>query len=259
MEMKSSATSPQKLVAYFIACLVPSLAGPGAGVLSQTTAPTTPWPPTQPDKAGDENRRADGRHPDFEKLPRITRTHRGLPGDPLNVAVAATQDQLIRAMLKADWLPADPTTLRSSLRIVADTVFRRPYPTAPVSNLYLWQRKEDLAFEQPVGKGPRRRHHVRFWKSLEVAEDGRPLWVGSATLDTRVELSRRTGLITHRIGPAVDLERDKLLEDLRRAGEVERLAWIDGFQEKLRGRNGGGDRYYTDGRLAVGVLVRTDP
>jgi hypothetical protein len=149
--------------------------------------------------------------------------------------------------------------LRSSLRTVADTVFRRPYPTAPVSNLYLWQRKEDLAFEQPVGKDPRSRHHGRFWVSEQVAEGGRPLWVGSATLDTRVEFSHRTGLITHRIGPAVDWERDKLLEDLRRAGEVERSSWIDQFQEKLEGRNGGGDRYFTDGRLAVGVLVPAGP
>jgi hypothetical protein len=161
-------------------------------------------------------------------------------------------------MTKAGWLPADRITLRSSLRIVASTVFHRSYPTAPVSKLYVWGRKEDLAFEQSVGKGPRRRHHVRFWMSQEVDEGGRPLWVGAATYDTRVAISRTTGLITHRISPAVDLERDKLLGDLRRAGTIQSTYWIDRFQEKLEGRNGGGDPYYTDGRLAVGVLVPTD-
>jgi hypothetical protein len=245
------------VVAPFLACLVLSLAGPGAGVLSQATDPTAPRPPTRPAQAENENGSVGGVRLAFEGWPRVTHTHTGLPGDPLNIALAATRGQLIEAMAKAGWLPAAPTTLRSSLRIAADTVFRRPYPTAPVSNLYLWRRKEDLAFEQSVGQDPRSRHHVRFWMSGEVAEDGRPLWIGSATLDTRVELSHRTGLVTHRIGPAVDLERDKLLGDLRRAGEVERLDWIDKFQKKLEGRNGGGDPYHTDGRLAVGVLVPT--
>ena len=256
--MGSSTTRHRKLFASFLAYLVLSLVGPGAAVLSQTAAPATLQPPTPPAQAENENRKANNRPLAFEEWPQITHTHTGLPGDPLNIILAATQDQLVKAMAKAGWLPADPTNLRSSLRIAADIVFRRPYPTAPVSNLYLWQRKQDLAFEQSVGKDPRRRHHVRFWKSEEVAEDRRPLWIGGATLDTGVELSYRAGLITHHIGPAVDLERDKLLEDLRQAGEIERCYWIDKFHEKLEGRNGGGDPYYTDGKLAVGVLVPTD-
>jgi hypothetical protein len=201
---------------------------------------------------------ANGRYGAFAELPRISHTLAGIPGDPLNVVLATTETQLIKAMTKSGWRPADPITLSSSLRIVADTVFRQPYPTAPVSNLYLWKRKEDLAFEQSIGNDPRMRHHVRFWMSKDVNEDGRHLWIGAATLDTRIELSRRTGLITHRIGPAVDLERDKLVEDLRRVGEIKESYWIDRFHEKMEGRNGGGDPYHTDGRLAVGVLVATN-
>ena len=40
-------------------------------------------------------------------------------------------------MLAAGWLPADPITLRSSLRIAAGTVLRRSYDTAPMSNLFV--------------------------------------------------------------------------------------------------------------------------
>src|SRR5262249_40195466 len=159
---------------------------------------------------------------------------------------------------RAGWLPADPITFSSSMRIAASTIFHRPYPSAPVSNLYIGKRKQDLAFEQLVGKDARRRHHVRFWLSGEVAADGRPLWLGAATFDTRVEISRTTGLLTHRIAPEVDVERDKLVNDLRKAGTIEYSYWMDRFQEKTKGRNGGGDPYFTDGRLAVGVIQDKD-
>ena len=46
-----------------------------------------------------------------------------------------------------------------------------------------------------------------------------------------------------------------MIADLWAAGRLEHYEWVDGFQERLRGRNGGGDRYVTDGRLAVGVLA----
>src|SRR5271168_2343313 len=55
-----------------------------------------------------------------------------------------------------------------SARIVADSVLRRPDDDAPVSNLFLFGRKQDLAFEQPVGGGPRRRHHLSAGLAVPV-------------------------------------------------------------------------------------------
>jgi LssY C-terminus len=194
-------------------------------------------------------------HPALAGAPRITHTSAGIHGDPLNVALVATQTELVKAMEAAGWHPADPISLETSLRIAESTIFHRPYVDAPVSNLYLWGRKEDLAFEQPVGEDPRTRHHVRFWRSIEVDAGGRPLWVGSATFDRGVGLSHTTGQITHHIAPDIDTERDKLMQDLQRAGQLSRVYWITDFHRVLQGRNGGGDPYYTDGRLAVGVLT----
>jgi hypothetical protein len=194
-------------------------------------------------------------HPALDEVPRITHTANGIPGDPLNIALVGSEEELVGAMLKAEWLPADPITVRSSLRIAAGTVLRRSYDTAPVSSLYLWGRKQDLAFQQPFGDDPRRRHHVRFWKSEKLDENGRPLWAGAATFDTRVGLSHTTLQITHHIDPDVDAERDKLLGDLTQTDLLAEVYWIDGFHTQLEGRNGGGDRYYTDGRLPVGVLT----
>jgi LssY C-terminus len=195
------------------------------------------------------------RHPALQGAPRMTHTAAGIHGDPLNIALVATDNAVVTAMLAAAWHPADPITLDTSLRMVGSVVFRRPYVDAPVSPLYLWGRREDLAFEQAVGDDPARRHHVRFWRSGEADELGRPLWLGAATYDARVGFSHTTGQITHHIAADVDAERDKLMSDLRRAGQLSQDVWIEQFHQVLQGYNGGGDPYHTDGRLAVGIIV----
>jgi len=162
-------------------------------------------------------------------------------------------------MLAAGWYPANPITLRSSLHIAESTIFHRPYDDAPVSNLMLFGRREDLAFEKPVGNDARRRHHVRFWQVPAVADSGKPYWLGAITFDRSVGFSHTTGRITHHIAPEIDEERDGLIADLQRAGRVSSIDWQDGFQDPLTGRNGEGDPWQTDGRLAVVTLVPQSP
>src|SRR4051812_447372 len=118
-----------------------------------------------------------------EELPRITRTGDRIPGDPVNVALVGSEADVIRALVAAGWKPADPITLRTSLRISTASVLRRPYEQAPVSNLFLFSRKQDLAFQQAVGHDPRRRHHVRFWLTRTPTPEARPFWVGAGTFD----------------------------------------------------------------------------
>jgi hypothetical protein len=195
-------------------------------------------------------------HPALDEAPKTTLTGHRMSGDPINVAMVATEEELQLAMQAAKWFPADPVTLKSSLRIATDVVARRPYADAPVSPLYVWGRKQDLAFEQPLGNSPKRRHHVRFWRSKTVDPDGRPLWVGAATLDIGVGLSHETVQLTHHIAADIDAERDKIIDDVGQAGLLRDMYWIAEFQESRTGKNGGGDPYQTDGRLGVVVIVR---
>ena len=194
------------------------------------------------------------RHPALSTVASRTLTVDGIPGDPLNIAFVGSGAEMQRRLLAARWLPADPITTRSSLRIAGDSIAHRPYGTAPVSSLYLWGHKQDLAFEKLIGSDPRRRHHVRFWVSAERDDLGRELWMGAVTLDVAAGVSHRTGQVTHHIGPDVDHERDQLLIDLQGVPAAP-VQWIDGFQSDLRGRNGGGDVYTTDGRLPVVITV----
>ncbi|HEV7731487.1 MAG TPA: LssY C-terminal domain-containing protein [Candidatus Binatia bacterium] len=193
--------------------------------------------------------------PPMSEFPKYTRTTGGLQGDPLNVALVGTEREIERAFAADGWSAARPITVRSSLGIVESVVLDRPDPTAPVSVLLLWGRKEDLAFERCVGRSARQRHHVRFWKTEVQTEDGRMLWVGAATFDVGVELGHRTGQVTHRIAPDIDSERNRLMETLDGAGQLIRRYAVTGIGPTLSGRNGGGDRYVSDGELYVGVLA----
>src|ERR1700751_3659840 len=123
------------------------------------------------------------RHKAVTTGPRITTTSAGIHGDPLNLSFIGDENDLVSAMLAAGWHPADPITLKSSLRIAESTILHRAYVDAPVSNLFLFGRKEDLAFEKPAGPDASKRHHVRFWKAPTLDAQGRPCWFGAVTFD----------------------------------------------------------------------------
>jgi LssY-like putative type I secretion system component LssY len=187
--------------------------------------------------------------------PMVTHTEQGIPGDPLNVGLVGSQEDIVRAMHAAGWFPADPITLRSSLGIIGSVLLHRPDNDAPVSPLFYQGRREDLAFEKPVGSSADQRHHVRLWNVLESGQEGRPVWLGSVTFDRGVGVSRYTGQVTHHISPDIDAERDGLIGDLVRAGMVTTRYQVSGIGPTLNGRNGEGDPYYTDGEIWMAVLV----
>jgi hypothetical protein len=67
-------------------------------------------------------------------------------------------------------------------------------------------------------------------------------------------LSHDTGQITHHIGPNIDAERDLVISDLLKTGQLLSSYEIDGIGATKAGRNGGGDPYFTDGAALIGVL-----
>jgi hypothetical protein len=189
-------------------------------------------------------------------LPMVTMTPQDIPGDPINVGLIGDDSDVLCAMHAAGWYPADPVTLRSSIEIAGSVLLDRPYRDAPVSPLLYLGRREDLAFEKPVGDSADHRHHVRFWKVLDKGEEHRPVWLGDATFDRSVGISRYTGAITHHIGADIDAERAALAHDLEAAGMVTARYQVTGIGPTLAGRNGGGDLYYTDGEVWIMRLVQ---
>jgi LssY C-terminus len=70
-----------------------------------------------------------------KRVPSYTMTTDGLPGDPVNIVLTGTLQQLQAAFSAAGWSGADRLNLRSSWRMIRAFVFNTPYPTAPFSTL----------------------------------------------------------------------------------------------------------------------------
>src|SRR5258708_11892663 len=84
----------------------------------------------------------------FPAYPKITHTKSGAEGDPLNLVFVGCKDQITHSFQQAGWLIPDPITLQTSAKIAVDSLAHRSYPTAPVSNLYIFVRVHVLAFEK---------------------------------------------------------------------------------------------------------------
>jgi hypothetical protein len=155
-------------------------------------------------------------------------------------------------MEAAGWTKAAPLSFQSSLKITYSAVRGSKYPNAPVSSLFLFGKKQEFAFERDVDGNPRKRHHIRFWKTPErwwLPGGYKADWLAAATFDKNVGLSLFTGQVTHKIDADVDQERDFVIDTLRHAKVVSEVTFVKHFTSSYHTRNGGGDMIHTDGAL----------
>ena len=192
--------------------------------------------------------------PGLSAKPMVTTTPEGIPGDPINIGLVGSRTEVVKAFAAIGWTPADAITLTSSVEIGISVLFDRPYADAPVSTLLYEGRRQDLAFEKSAATSADRRHHVRLWLTLAHGAEERPVWLGAASFDRGVGFSRETGQVTHHIAPDLDAERDLIINELSVGGLLSSFYRVSGVGPTLVGRNGGGDRYFTDGEVSVGVI-----
>lgn len=188
-----------------------------------------------------------------------TRTADGLLGDPVNLALRGHEAQIHHVMTAAGWTLADEITPRSVWQIIVSTLTRKSYPSAPVSSLFLFGRRQDFAYQQEVDGSPGKRHHVRFWRCPK----GWPLpgghqvdWLAAGTFDRSVGLSLFTLQVTHKIDENIDIERDYIVETVRRNSPKVSVTNLRDFSTGYHSRNGGGDSIQTDGNLPVLELAK---
>ncbi|MGL5406395.1 MAG: LssY C-terminal domain-containing protein [Propionibacteriaceae bacterium] len=183
-----------------------------------------------------------------------TKTGDGLLGDPVNLALIGEEEDIHAAMRRANWVQADEITLGSALGIIRSSLTRKSYPAAPVSDLFLFGRRHDFAYQQEVLGNASRRHHVRFWKVPEGwrLPGGQAVeWLAAGTYDRSVGLSSMTMQITHKIDADIDAERDYIIDTVRYQDPDCSVAVIQNFSTAFHDRNGGGDAVMTDGNMPV--------
>ncbi|AZA08314.1 LssY C-terminal domain-containing protein [Corynebacterium pseudopelargi] len=183
-----------------------------------------------------------------------TKTGDGVLGDPVNLALRGKEADIHAAMHRANWVKADPITLRSSLGIILSSLKRTSYPAAPVSNLYLFGRKHDFAYQQEVDGNASQRHHIRFWRvpeGWELPGEKKVQWLAAGTYDRAVGLSTLTWQITHKIDANTDAERDYVINSVRFEDPDTAVEVIENFSTAYHDKNGGGDAVHTDGNLPI--------
>lgn len=176
----------------------------------------------------------------------------GKPSDVTNVLLAGSLQQASTAFAAAGWMPALAHGVKADARSLIALANRHGYELAPVSLLQLEGRPPDLVFEKQANTLAKR-HHVRLWACRQTL-GGRPLMLGAATHDVGIRFSREQKTFTHQIDPLVDRERDKIVDDLVFAGHVGEQALLVRPDAAGADRNAAGDRFETDGRIAVLVL-----
>lgn len=204
-----------------------------------------------------------------DHLPLYCVTPDGFASDPLNIGITGTRRELITAMQKTGWYVADRHTWRNVARLAFSVLFEHPYPNAPVSNLYLFGRKQDIAFEIPVNGSSSERHHVRFWattfdeskkfsiktihwqhRKTHVYGD-KLLWVGAASLDVGITFIRHNLQVTHMIDPDTDQERELIVALLKKAKLADKVDTVKlDNPYRLANRVWRGS-LHTDGRMKI--------
>ncbi|MGE5325515.1 MAG: LssY C-terminal domain-containing protein [Deltaproteobacteria bacterium] len=170
----------------------------------------------------------------------------GKPGDPINLVVIGDQAEIQQTFEKAGWLEPETSGGSSVWQATRAILGDVGYGKAPVSDLYLFGRKEDLAFAKMLNTVAKR-HHLRLWRAEGRTADGREIWLGAATHDAGYDV--RPGVISHAIEADLDDERAKVAADLAVTGMVASEQLVTRADPLTEGLTATGASWKTDGRL----------
>ncbi len=188
----------------------------------------------------------------LEALPCCVTDESGaVEADPLNFAIIADVDLGLTGLIAGGWDQSEDVTGGTAWKTFTSFIFGAIYRYSPVSDLYVFGRKQDAAF-QIARDDIYERNHLRIWLA-PLKFQGTPVWIGAISRDIGVI---RSGLgTTHKIDPNVDDERWYLLQSLTRAQALKRFAYVGGApvstpedpRNSLEERN----VFYSDGQRIV--------
>ena len=198
------------------------------------------------------------------RIPRFTEAFDGIEVDPVNIIIFGSKNDLINAFKKIGWQKADKLTIKSSVKMINKFLINKHYPKARFSSLYLFGRKQDIGFQEPIGKSPRKRHHVRFWatntqkindpldinfwiKKQKIKNNKALIWIGSGSEDIGFGFTKLTYQLSHKVNPNVDLERKYILKKLTKNKCIGKINYYKPGMFQV-------GKYVSDGRIAMARL-----
>jgi hypothetical protein len=178
-------------------------------------------------------------------------------GDPLNIVLVGGPNEVLGSLTRSGWSFTHQITLRTVRREIGAAVEGEPYSVAPVSSLYAFGRRQDVAMQR-ARRSISQRNHMRLWQAPFTFEQ-RPVWLGQVSRDIGVKLTTKSPtLTTHVIDPEVDTTREYLLHSLIAEGFIDRFGFVKGsaYAPATQPRvNLTGDPYHSDGMRLVIILA----
>ncbi len=174
-------------------------------------------------------------------------------GDPLNLVIIGGIEDAFPSLVRRGWSPTEVTWKGSVMRIMRSAMSRERYPYAPISNLYLFGRPQDIAL-QKARDNIHQRNHLRLWRS-PMLYHGKPVWVGQVSRDIGSRLTIHSPTFTtHKIDPDVDEAARALMEDLVYSQGLRAIGLVKGVGAAPKSaprENLTTDPYYTAGMRSV--------
>jgi hypothetical protein len=182
-------------------------------------------------------------------------THKG---DPLNLVIIGTREDISAAFVRRGWLPAEQTYAKAIWKTIKSFLFGSRYRYSPVSPLYLYGRQQDMAGQKPRHT-VHERNHLRLWLS-PMRYEGKPVWVGQVSRDIGVRFTLKAWPpVTHKIDPDIDDAMFALIEELLYSQQLAKTGYVKGVGAATRSnprQNLTGDPYFTAGYRVVLMLDR---
>ena len=190
----------------------------------------------------------------IEKLPTCTSNQKGTAeGDPLNLVVVGSSLNIFSAFIRRGWYGTETMSFSAISRTTKSFLTGSRYRSSPVSSLYVFGRKQDIALQKARGT-IHERNHLRLWLT-PYRFRGDLVWLGQISRDIGVKLTLKSPTITtHVIDPDVDEARRYLVEDLAYSQAMTMIGFAPGVGPVDRANprfNLVGDPFYSDGRRSV--------
>jgi len=177
-------------------------------------------------------------------------------GDPLNLVLIGSHENMSSALVRRGWLPAEQTHGKAVWKTIKSFLFGARYRYSPVSPLYLYKRQQDFAGQKPR-QTVHQRNHLRAWLSPIRYQD-KDVWIGQISRDIGVRFTFKTWPpVTHKIDPDIDEAMYALLEDLVYSQQLAKTGYVKGAGAATRRNprhNLTGDPYFTAGLRLVLVF-----
>ncbi len=187
----------------------------------------------------------------FKNYSRYSEDLTGTPIEPINFIFIGNRADIEKAFYKANWMKTDLIRLKSMIRLLVASVFNKQYDQAPGIPSFWNTRPNDFAFEQPTEiHDIVERHHIHFWRTPFLVNDSE-VWFSTAHFDKSSSSSKvSSAFAIHKIDPAIDKEREKIMSDLEKTGLVKEVKKHQ-IVELTAGTNVAGDLFYTDGNAYI--------